>query len=140
MAALCTGISYGLSQSSLNNENKEVIFVKLTDSAYRAIEEYQKNQVSTISNDIHFTFPNAYQTYALVWQWANSKTTEIRIFWICRWFQSIVYFAGSNDFRVLFILFLFFVDGKTHERICVIVYNTHACADRASHQTYVDLR
>lgn len=47
MAALCTGISYGLSQRlSLNNENKELIFVKLTDSAYRAIEEYQKNQVS----------------------------------------------------------------------------------------------
>lgn len=47
MAALCTGISYGLSQSCLSNENKELIFVKLTDSAYRAIEEYQKNQVST---------------------------------------------------------------------------------------------
>lgn len=47
MAALCTGISYGLSQQScLSNENKELIFVKLTDSAYRAIEEYQKNQVS----------------------------------------------------------------------------------------------
>lgn len=45
MAALCTGISYGLTQSSLN-DNKELIFVKLTDSAYRAIEEYQKNQVS----------------------------------------------------------------------------------------------
>lgn len=46
MAALCTGISYGLSQSCLSNQNKELIFVKLTDSAYRAIEEYQKNQVS----------------------------------------------------------------------------------------------
>lgn len=49
MAALCPnicpGISYGLSQSNISNENKEVIFVKLTDSAYRAIEDYQKNQV-----------------------------------------------------------------------------------------------
>lgn len=52
MAALCTGISYGLSQSSLSNENKELIFVKLTDSAYRAIEDYQKNQVSTF-HDSH---------------------------------------------------------------------------------------
>lgn len=48
MAALCTGISYGLSQSWVSNENKELIFVKLTDSAYRAIEEYQKNQVSVL--------------------------------------------------------------------------------------------
>lgn len=47
MAALCTGNSYGLSQSNFN-ENKELIFVKLTDSAYKAIEEYQKNQVSTL--------------------------------------------------------------------------------------------
>lgn len=46
MAALCTGISYGLSQSCLSNDNKELIFVKLTDSAFRAIEDYQKNQVS----------------------------------------------------------------------------------------------
>ncbi|KAJ6646753.1 hypothetical protein Bhyg_01967 [Pseudolycoriella hygida] len=30
--------------SNINNDNKEVIFVKLTDSAYRAIEDYQKNQ------------------------------------------------------------------------------------------------
>lgn len=56
MAALCTGISYGLSQSSLRSENKELIFVKLTDSAYRAIEEYQKNQVSTISISLHHIF------------------------------------------------------------------------------------
>lgn len=49
MAALCSGISYGLSQSCLSNDNKELIFVKLTDSAYRAIEEFQKNQVSTLT-------------------------------------------------------------------------------------------
>uniref|UniRef100_A0A182MT73 RNA polymerase II elongation factor ELL N-terminal domain-containing protein n=1 Tax=Anopheles culicifacies TaxID=139723 RepID=A0A182MT73_9DIPT len=46
MAALCAG-SYGLSQQgSLNDENKELIFVKLTDSALRAIEEFQRTQVS----------------------------------------------------------------------------------------------
>lgn len=52
MAALCPnicpGISYGLSQSNIT-DNKEVIFVKLTDSAYRAIEEYQKNQVRILT-------------------------------------------------------------------------------------------
>lgn len=42
--SICPGISYGLSQS-ISNDNKEVILVKLTDSAYRAIEDYQKNQV-----------------------------------------------------------------------------------------------
>lgn len=49
MAALCTGISYGLSQiqnTSTTTDGKELIFVKLTDSAYRAIEEFQRNQVS----------------------------------------------------------------------------------------------
>ncbi|XP_058055390.1 RNA polymerase II elongation factor Ell isoform X2 [Anopheles bellator] len=44
MAALSAG-SYGLSQQgSLNDENKELIFVKLTDSALRAIEEFQRTQ------------------------------------------------------------------------------------------------
>lgn len=49
MATLYTGTSYELSQgSSVMNENKEFIYVKLTDSALRAIEnyEYQRNPVS----------------------------------------------------------------------------------------------
>lgn len=45
MAALCTGTSYGLSNLKAN-DNKELIFVKLTDSAFRAIEEYNRNKVS----------------------------------------------------------------------------------------------
>lgn len=45
MAALCTGNSYGLSNLKAN-DNKELIFVKLTDSAFRAIEEYSRNKVS----------------------------------------------------------------------------------------------
>ncbi|XP_055706522.1 RNA polymerase II elongation factor Ell [Phlebotomus papatasi] len=52
MAALCTGISYGLSQiqnTSTTTDGKELIFVKLTDSAYRAIEEFQRNQSKTCS-------------------------------------------------------------------------------------------
>ncbi|XP_053688421.1 RNA polymerase II elongation factor Ell-like isoform X2 [Sabethes cyaneus] len=45
MAALCAG-NYGLSQQQQNpNSSKELIFVKLTDSALRAIEEFQRNQI-----------------------------------------------------------------------------------------------
>lgn len=46
MAALCPGVQYGLSSQENFGENKDLIFVKLTDSALRAIEEYIKNQVS----------------------------------------------------------------------------------------------
>lgn len=42
MAALCTG-NYGLTQNCIDT-SKEYFFVKLTDSALRAVEEYQKNQ------------------------------------------------------------------------------------------------
>lgn len=46
MAVLCPGVQYGLSSQQNFGENKDLIFVKLTDSALRAIEEYVKNQVS----------------------------------------------------------------------------------------------
>lgn len=49
MAALVAGVQYGLSSrnSSENpNEKPIVIFVKFTDSAFRALEEYLKNVVS----------------------------------------------------------------------------------------------
>lgn len=46
MAALCPGVQYGLSSQENFGENKDLIFVKLTDSALRAIEEYRRNQVS----------------------------------------------------------------------------------------------
>lgn len=45
MATLCTETSYGLSNLKAN-DNKELIFVKLTDSAFRAIDEYNRNKVS----------------------------------------------------------------------------------------------
>lgn len=48
MAALCPGVQYGLSSQQNFGENKDLIFVKLTDSALRAIEDYLKNQVSLI--------------------------------------------------------------------------------------------
>lgn len=44
MAELCPGVQYGLSSQESFGENKDLIFVKLTDSAYRAIEEYLKNR------------------------------------------------------------------------------------------------
>jgi len=47
MAALVAGVEYGLSSQDINYENKSLIFVKLTDSALKAIEEHLKNRVST---------------------------------------------------------------------------------------------
>lgn len=64
MAALCTG-NYGLSQNCTDN-SKEYYFVKLTDSAYRAIEDYQRNQnkynthatIQIVGNGGHISFPS----------------------------------------------------------------------------------
>ncbi|EAT42436.1 AAEL006015-PA [Aedes aegypti] len=55
MAALCAG-SYGLSQQhqpqhANDHSNKELIFVKLTDSALKAIEEFQRNQVTVLEGN-----------------------------------------------------------------------------------------
>lgn len=47
---------YNLSSQNSLNCNKELIFVKLTDSALRAIEEYQKNQVSIVSKPFKIDF------------------------------------------------------------------------------------
>lgn len=46
MAALVAGVQYGLSSQTHFYENKSLIFVKLTDSAHRAIEDFLKNRVS----------------------------------------------------------------------------------------------
>lgn len=48
MAALCPGVQYGLSSQQNFSDNKDLIFVKLTDSALRAIEDYIKNQASSV--------------------------------------------------------------------------------------------
>ncbi|XP_018796133.1 PREDICTED: RNA polymerase II elongation factor Ell [Bactrocera latifrons] len=42
-SALTSG-NYGMSQNRYSDESKDYFFVKLTDSAYRAIEEYQHNE------------------------------------------------------------------------------------------------
>ncbi|KOX76741.1 hypothetical protein WN51_11098 [Melipona quadrifasciata] len=44
MAALVAGVQYGLSSHSNFHENKSLIFVKLTDSAQRAIEDFLRNR------------------------------------------------------------------------------------------------
>lgn len=50
MAALPAGVQYGLSSESSYKENKELVFVKLTDSALKAIEDFLKNnRVSQIA-------------------------------------------------------------------------------------------
>ncbi|CAL1299420.1 unnamed protein product [Larinioides sclopetarius] len=49
MAALVEGQQYGLSAQDKINCTKSLVFVKLTDSALRSIEEYVKNRGDTIS-------------------------------------------------------------------------------------------
>ena len=44
MAVLADGVQYGLS-SGLSSENKSLVFVKLTDSSFKAIEEYLRIKV-----------------------------------------------------------------------------------------------
>lgn len=52
MAALVEGSEYGLSSLESTSANKSVVYVKLTDSALRAFEEFQKIKVSTGLNRI----------------------------------------------------------------------------------------
>ena len=46
MATLVTGVQYGLSSPLNFHKTKSFIYVKLTDSALRAVEEYSRNSVS----------------------------------------------------------------------------------------------
>lgn len=46
MATLCPGVQYGLSTEENFSENKILIFVKLTDSAFVSVQQHLKNQVS----------------------------------------------------------------------------------------------
>lgn len=46
MATLEAGVQYGLRSNF--NENKNLLFVKLTDSAHRQILSYVKNRVSDL--------------------------------------------------------------------------------------------
>uniref|UniRef100_A0A023F1T6 Putative rna polymerase ii elongation factor n=1 Tax=Triatoma infestans TaxID=30076 RepID=A0A023F1T6_TRIIF len=65
MAALVAGVQYGLTSQGHFNENKSLIFVKLTDSAFRAVEEYLKNRnkcnqtptIQFLGNEGHLSLP-----------------------------------------------------------------------------------
>ena len=57
MASMVAGVQYGMHTNF--NENKSLVFVKLTDSAQRAIEDFLRNRVSTffyILKDISIRF------------------------------------------------------------------------------------
>ncbi len=45
-ACLAEGVQFGLSSHGIASENKSLVFVKLTDSSAKAIEEYLKFKVS----------------------------------------------------------------------------------------------
>ncbi|KZS12828.1 putative RNA polymerase II elongation factor ELL [Daphnia magna] len=47
MAVLADGVQYGLSAHGLSSENKSLVFVKLTDSSFKAIEEYLRIKLKT---------------------------------------------------------------------------------------------
>ena len=44
---LTEGVQYGLSSNGLPSENKSLVYVKLTDSSFKAIEEYLRIKVRT---------------------------------------------------------------------------------------------
>ena len=48
MAVLADGQKFALSSISKSQTNKSVLYVKLTDSALRSLEEYLKNKVSVL--------------------------------------------------------------------------------------------
>ena len=54
MSALVAGREYGLSSNESTSANKTVLHIKLTDSALKAIEEYQKFKVSKNHIIIYF--------------------------------------------------------------------------------------
>ncbi|XP_017782477.1 PREDICTED: RNA polymerase II elongation factor Ell [Nicrophorus vespilloides] len=66
MAALCPGVQYGLSSQESFGANKDLIFVKLTDSALRAIEDFVRNQnklnkaptIKFLGNEGQLSFPS----------------------------------------------------------------------------------
>ncbi|EFA12366.2 hypothetical protein TcasGA2_TC002072 [Tribolium castaneum] len=72
MATLCPGVQYGLSSQQNFGENKDLIFVKLTDSAVRAIYDFLKNQnkfncqgptIKFLGNEGQLSFPSVQNGY-----------------------------------------------------------------------------
>ncbi|KAK9305305.1 hypothetical protein QLX08_003578 [Tetragonisca angustula] len=71
MAALVAGVQYGLSSHSNFHENKSLIFVKLTDSAQRAIEDFLRNRnkitqnptIQFLGNEGQLSFPSTQSSH-----------------------------------------------------------------------------
>ncbi|XP_046444893.1 RNA polymerase II elongation factor Ell-like [Daphnia pulex] len=67
MAAFEEGVQYGLSAHGHSSENKSLVFVKLTDSSFKAIEEYLRIKLKTsqhpsvqfLGNEGRLWFPSA---------------------------------------------------------------------------------
>lgn len=85
MAALCAGDQYGLSSKGSFNENKVLIFVKLTDSAQRAIEEYIRNEnkinqnptIQFLGNEGHLSFPSYTNNGSTSFNFSLSSTADM---------------------------------------------------------------
>lgn len=110
MAALCPGVQYGLSSQQNFSDNKDLIFVKLTDSALRAIEDFIKNQVSTA--EIRPPKPVSIVTICClsteiivaIFRWLNNLISFY--FLISPWFffnQFIVYEHLFTDWTTFFL-------------------------------------
>ncbi|GFX64526.1 ELL domain-containing protein [Trichonephila clavipes] len=76
MAALVEGQQYGLSAQDKINCTKSLVFVKLTDSALRSIEEYVKNKGDAISKPT-IQFQNS-SGVIFVLNYAHSMKDEVR--------------------------------------------------------------
>ncbi|KAK4880936.1 hypothetical protein RN001_004255 [Aquatica leii] len=86
MAALCPGVKYGLSSQENFGENKDLIFVRLTDSAARAIEEYIRNQskfsasqnptIKFLGNEGQLSFPS-FQNGFTSFNFSMSSTADM---------------------------------------------------------------
>ncbi|RZF36316.1 hypothetical protein LSTR_LSTR006580 [Laodelphax striatellus] len=85
MAALLAGVQYGLSSQGNLNENKSLIFVKLTDSAYRAIEEYIRNKnncsrtptIQFSGNEGHLSLPSSQSARATDFNFSLTSNEDI---------------------------------------------------------------
>ncbi|XP_076227625.1 suppressor of Triplolethal isoform X2 [Nomia melanderi] len=87
MAALVAGVQYGLSSHSNFHENKSLIFVKLTDSAQRAIDDFLKNRNKTnqtptiqfLGNEGQLSFPSTQSSHGsagFTFSLSGSQDTE----------------------------------------------------------------
>ncbi|KAK5649180.1 hypothetical protein RI129_000209 [Pyrocoelia pectoralis] len=86
MAALCPGVKYGLSSQENFGGNKDLIFVKLTDSALRAIEDYLRNQnkfsasqnptIKFLGNEGQLSFPS-FQNGITSFNFSMSTTADM---------------------------------------------------------------